>query len=739
MLSATVRFTEVSSPAVNVAPLLSRVPPPSHSSTFGPPDSAPLVAVALSGHSLAVFNVRDVKRVAVWALHPKTVFASNPVIHHAKLRIFAPIKAHIDLPRSASSRTIWSWTCDSDINHRDELSMDDTIFSVFAPASVPNHLIVVHHNAKISLVSHSLKSTETHSLQLDLPEPPKPKPAPAPASKKGKKSGGAAAAAAAKATAATPFEPTVLFAKDFAANGTLYLLLLVSTPEKHQPLAVLCTITAAGALDLVYAHPLPNPTSCKDSPFQFSLHAPSRHLVLFSESVPLQCAALDNKFIALLHVLSKAPSGEKSRYSVSLYSAAFGTVQGSTTFDADLIATIAPPEPKLGQPQRALTNDLVSELIAVDDHVIASLSSCHSKRGPSKAVLLRCTVESRPVSLLSVLGRNRASSPTDLVSSANVSLRAMLPQSDDVTQWTASLTSARDAEAQLLSNLASANSPAALEATLFNWLKKQARGQIVLHAMFDPAPRATPVFSRRVLEYLLKHNHVSHALMPVVLDAKRNLVEQQVSAPVLELTLKRVADVPEDELVKLVLVLCRAIAAQDGASKLFGDQDMDNQAAKRVLVRALAYPHTDVFVHSAMAKLDAVDAHLVLTVLTQMLVADDTDKAIVVPWLNHLLDAHLTTLLVAGASSSAAGAPPADQAGSSLVNAVHALQAALKPQAKAVAGVQDTVGVLTWFLQQVRQQQERQAVGKFVGLDGRVREQRQITQKERYQVEVVHF
>ncbi|KNE61583.1 hypothetical protein AMAG_06395 [Allomyces macrogynus ATCC 38327] len=709
MISKTVRFTTLTTPAAGVAPILARAQDHEHAA------GNPRAAVTLSGNAIALFDVRDVKRVAVWASHPKTVFASNAVIHAAAQRVYVPVNQHMDLPRSASRKTIWSWPCAADSSQRKELRMDDIISSLFAPACFSDHLVVVHDSGAVSLIT------------LDL----------------------------ALVTSTTPLLPTpparghkVVFAQILphpTRSATMTVVVVVSNGKSTHTVAA-ATVSEAAGVQPLFSHQLAQvtgalvDTALEPAKAQLSLLladrvvsyrlnfataglAPMATTTLPAGPAYLKLAALPN-YVAVLARSNAEPAPGKSAYSVHLYELQFGTCQGKTTFDADILEHLHDNQGKLPATVRA------AGLLAVDDHVLACLVLDSAKRGPSKAVLLRSEVRFPALTLMSVLGKSAAATTANAAAPA---VHLTLPASDDVQAWKQSVQAAHDVDTKFIRAIDQASTAAALEQAFFEHVKQAAAAQARESPRLAPAVTSAvvrnlldraPVFSRRVLEYLLKHALITDAMAQDGL--LKHLADLALPPVFFELTLRNVVDLGEANVVDLIIRLIYTVAP--GAVTVAGDGraplTMEAAAARRVLVLALAYPHTDVFVHDALCKLDSTQALVLLRVLSELVRTGNADKAI--PWLSHLLDAHFVTLLLNAPANTTA-------------TLVRDLLDNLEPLANSSEAEQDMIGALSWFLMHARRRQEQLVADKYVAMDGTVRSKKAIVQREKYTVEVVHF
>ncbi|KAI9189227.1 hypothetical protein H9P43_000657 [Blastocladiella emersonii ATCC 22665] len=762
MISKTVRFTVVTSPAAAVAPLLSRTEEPAASALVaagaagaasGAAPEHPRVTVSLSGQSIAVFNVHDIKRVSVWASHPKTVFAASPVLHAPKQMLFVPIKQHIELPRQASLKTIWAWPCASDSTKRQELRMDHPIFALFAPTRLANRLVVVHSTGKVSLVTHDLADTATFDLAV-----------------------GTSSADTDADSAASP-AATVVFAHPLAIADVEHLLLVLQIAGQRAPHLVVVKVLDDGNepnLEVVHAQDLPTLTAdsapasaaaaAKPDWLHISFHAVTRHLAVLCPTrvvshvltvasasaievstsavaipaayQPLRVTALPNRYVAVLHCLRDgAPAADKSVFGVGVYDAQFGTAQGTTTFDADLLQHLANGAGKIPTSASAVLPDL----LAVDNHLLASLAvSASGKRSStSKAVILRSEVTFPPVTLLSVLGRARAAEPASAKAAAAAAtatttsmVRVALPTTDNVGEWKSAVATTQTTETAALAAVQSAKSAAALERALTEYTKRRA-GQPVSYAVAKAVTHklfsARNLFSRRAFEHLLTHSAVRDAACAHpggVLGALAAL--DAIPAATFESVLARAVDITEEHLVAFLLRLVRALSGDPPAASFLAPAEATPATVRRLFLRALAYPHTDVFAHAALASVSAEDAMVLVQVLSDLV--RDGEAAVAVPWLNAVLDTHLTTLLLTTPEAAAV-----------LAGQMAGLLGALEPHVDALEAEEDTLGTLEWFRMQARRAAERRAVDKYVGLDGKMRERREIAQRERYAVEVLHL
>ncbi|KAI9222879.1 hypothetical protein BC828DRAFT_396404 [Blastocladiella britannica] len=841
MISKTVRFTDLSSPAAGVAPLVCPLPalPPStalvssssSSSAAAQPTSVqPRVLVSLSGHALAVFDVHDVKRVASWASHPRTVLAASPAIHTAvphTQTVIAPIASHIDLPRDRARRTIWTWPADRDTSARTEVVLHDTIHAVLAPSTLPEHFLAVHEKPAVSIVSVSDPTAAPVVVELAVDgdvadndaslaaqEASKAaavataaasSTARAPAGKKSKKSiaaaATAAAAAAASAIPAPSVEPTIVFAETFTHLACTYLLLAVRTrTATAPPTIVICNVDLNGAgINVVWSGPLPLPANGPANPgkwMHLSFHPASRHLsVLYgpeantvgyvasytlslsgvaststvplpSDRTPLRAVSLSNRYIAVLSrrtAPSTSPT-DKSRFGIDVYDGRFGTHQSGTLFDADLVELVE-PQPALGASlvsgnannaaaDQAFKNVVAQLVAAGEDHVIASLALPAAKRGPSRAILLRCNVATNePVSLLGVMGRNAADNATTLAP-----VLAEMPVSDDLGAWSATVNAATATEhawiRERLPTLTSANAVESEWGVLSRKLVALQNKQnpdispalvtaLIGHMFARPAH-----YSRRVLESLLAQGKVSAAMFsrpggllaelvsPPVPNGK-NVARPIAPASTLQLALKHVLDVPEEQLVPLVLRLASALAwyAADADAMVAADPLATTWKAHEtaaVLGAVLRYPVTDVFVHAAL-RADSVSSGAVLQlvqVVAGLLGAPDARFAEpATRWMHYILDAHLTTILLSQ--------PPA-----AVREQIAAAARIVEQKVKETEIAEQALAPIEWLLRDAQREAERRVASEgdvYIGLDGRERTRKGLTKKEVYAIEVVRL
>jgi hypothetical protein len=330
------------------------------------------------------------------------------------------------------------------------------IFSLEVADALKNKIVVVHETTEVSLLNLDLKAFETFQ-------------APSTGSR-------------------------VTFAKGFTFGEKLYLLMCTeSKKSKNVSNSLSIYEVSSSAVTHQFTNSLEplddvldicfDPStlvlsmlvkSAKVMNFKLSITAeesgltPLTEIFIQDNFTPLKIVSFPN-YVAVLQRTEDSDKSlaqiGKSCFSVFMFDVKFGTCQGKTRFDADILNHLEDGQGKI--------NLISSDLLAMDDQLISCLAVCPTKRGPSKALILRSDVTFPPLTLMSVLGKGaKQGNKVALSTSSFASLKSALPESDDLTEWRKTLQNIQDIESQLVLSLKTATSVLRLETEFFKFMEQ---------------------------------------------------------------------------------------------------------------------------------------------------------------------------------------------------------------------------------------------------------------------------
>ncbi|KAI8369639.1 uncharacterized protein BYT42DRAFT_585183 [Radiomyces spectabilis] len=126
------------------------------------------VALTVQGEGVKLYNTADQKCTKSWTTPPGVVFV-GPAIHRGGNQdenldhVYAIVASGPDIAKNEEKRTIWLWR-DAKINEGDlglgqriSKTFENTIQSIHATPAIPSHIILVHGNGAMSLVTNDLQ------------------------------------------------------------------------------------------------------------------------------------------------------------------------------------------------------------------------------------------------------------------------------------------------------------------------------------------------------------------------------------------------------------------------------------------------------------------------------------------------------------------------------------------------------------------------------------------------------